>query len=122
MTKNDVRKKTNVVKRFFIVVALALSLMLTLFTAMGQSLNGKAIKLPKPIYPEIAKQSKITGTVVVAVDIDESGKVASAKAISGPKALQPASVDAARGARFAPSIVDGKPAKFSGTLSYTFAL
>jgi protein TonB len=122
MTQNDVRKKANFGKRFFMVAVLALSLGLLLFTANGQSLNGKAIKLPKPVYPPIAKQAKVSGTVVVTVDVDESGKVTSAKAVSGHKMLQPAAVDAARMARFAPTIVNGKPTKVSGTLAYSFVL
>lgn len=122
MKQNDVGKKIDVGKRFFIFIVLALSLGLLIFTASGQSLNGKAIKLPKPIYPPMAKQAKVSGTVIVSVDVDESGKVTSAKAVSGPKLLQQAAIDAARDARFAPTIVNGKPTKVSGTLAYQFTL
>src|ERR1051326_7026592 len=48
----------------------------------GGVLNGKAISLPKPAYPAIAKAAHAAGTVTVQVLIDENGNVVSAKAIS----------------------------------------
>src|SRR6476659_5299406 len=44
----------------------------------GGVLNGKAISLPKPGYPAIAKAAHASGTVVVQVVIDENGSVISA--------------------------------------------
>src|SRR6185436_5008901 len=49
----------------------------------GGVLNGKAISLPKPAYPPIARQAHASGTVVVQVTIDENGNVISAAAVSG---------------------------------------
>ena len=66
-------------------------------------MNGKAISLPKPAYPPIAKAAHASGTVVVQVTIDESGKVISAHAVSGHPLLQASAVQAAYGARFAPN-------------------
>jgi hypothetical protein len=47
----------------------------------GGVLNGKAISLPRPAYPEIARQAHASGTVVVQVVINESGAVSSAHAV-----------------------------------------
>src|SRR5678816_1571975 len=49
----------------------------------GGVLNGKAISLPKPAYPPIARAAHASGTVVVQVTIDENGNVISARAVSG---------------------------------------
>lgn len=49
----------------------------------GGVLNGKAISLPKPPYPPIAKAAKASGTVAVQVVVDENGNVISANAMSG---------------------------------------
>jgi len=45
-------------------------------------LNGKAIKLPAPAYPEAARADHAGGPVSVAVTIDETGSVIEAKAAS----------------------------------------
>jgi protein TonB len=86
----------------------------------GGVLNGKAISLPKPPYPAIAKAAHASGTVTVQVTIDESGKVISAKAISGHPLLQQAAVQAAYGARFTPTQLSGQPVKVTGILLYNF--
>lgn len=86
----------------------------------GGVLNGKAVSLPKPPYPAIAKSARAAGTVVVQVTIDESGKVISARAISGHPLLQAAAVQAAYGARFSPTQLSGQPVKVTGTISYNF--
>jgi TonB family protein len=86
----------------------------------GGVLNSKAITLPKPAYPPIAKQAHASGTVVVQVLVDEDGDVISARALSGHPLLQAVSVGAARGAKFSPTKVDGKPVKVSGVITYNF--
>jgi protein TonB len=85
-------------------------------------LNGKAISLPKPAYPPIAKSAHASGTVVVQVTIDETGKVISAKAISGHPLLQQAAVQAAYQARFSPTQLSGQPVKVTGQINYNFQL
>jgi periplasmic protein TonB len=86
----------------------------------GGVLNGKAISLPKPSYPPIARQAHASGTVVVQVTIDENGAVISARAISGHPLLQAVSVGAARGARFSPTKLSGQPVKVTGVITYNF--
>jgi protein TonB len=88
----------------------------------GGVLNGKAISLPKPAYPPIAKSAHAAGTVVVQVTIDETGKVISAKAISGHPLLQQAAVQAAYQARFSPTQLSGQPVKVTGQINYNFQL
>ncbi len=89
-------------------------------TVSGGVLNGKAISLPKPPYPPIARQAKAAGTVVVKVLVDEKGNVVSAQAVSGHPLLQAASVSVARQAKFSPTKLAGKPVKVSGVITYSF--
>lgn len=91
-------------------------------TISGGVLNGKAISLPQPVYPPIAKQARASGTVVVQVLIDEEGNVVSASAVSGHPLLRAAAVNAARGAKFSPTKLSGKPVKVSGVITYNFTL
>jgi protein TonB len=86
----------------------------------GGVLNGKAISLPKPPYPQIAKQAHASGTVVVQVTIDENGGVISAHAVSGHPLLQAVCVAAARQARFSPTKLSGQPVKVTGVITYNF--
>jgi len=86
----------------------------------GGVLNGKALELPKPAYPAIARAAHASGTVVVQVLIDEEGNVVSAKAVSGHPLLQAASVAAALEARFAPTRLAGEPVKVTGVIQYNF--
>jgi len=86
----------------------------------GGVLNGKAINLPKPAYPPIARAARAAGTVVVQVLIDENGNVVSAHAVSGHPLLQGAAVGAARQAKFSPTKLSGQPVKVTGVIQYNF--
>ena len=88
----------------------------------GGVLNGTAITLPQPTYPEPAKRSRVQGIVSVDVVLDESGKVISANASSGPAMLRDAAVQAALKARFSPTKLSGQPVKVSGVINYKFTL
>lgn len=91
-------------------------------TVSGGVLNGKAISLPKPPYPPIAKTARASGTVTVQVTIDENGNVISASAVSGHPLLRAAAVSAARQARFTPTKLSGQPVKVTGVINYNFGL
>ena len=88
----------------------------------GGVLNGTAVSLPPPLYPDAAKRMRTSGTVSVDVVLDESGKVVSAVATSGPQILRDAAVQAALKARFSPTKLSGQPVKVSGVINYKFAL
>lgn len=86
----------------------------------GGVLNSRALQLPLPLYPQHARSLGIGGTVVVEVTIDERGRVAEAKAVSGPKQLYVSAIDAARHARFSPTLLSGRPVRVKGTIRYNF--
>lgn len=85
-------------------------------------LNGKAVSLPKPAYPLIAKQGRIQGSVNVQVLVDETGRVVSAKAVSGSPMLMHAAQQAALSARFSPTMLGDQAVKVSGVIVYNFTL
>ncbi|HKB64254.1 MAG TPA: TonB family protein [Pyrinomonadaceae bacterium] len=86
----------------------------------GGVMNGKAISLPRPDYPPIARSAHASGTVVVQVVIDETGDVVAAHAVAGHPLLQAASVAAARQAKFSPTKLCGEPVKVTGVITYNF--
>lgn len=89
---------------------------------ISRVLNSEAKLLPRPNYPPLAKQIKLQGTVSVQVLIDETGKVVSAKAVTGHPMLVPEAVKAAMGARFSPTMIGDTPVKISGVITYNFVM
>ncbi|MDX6447283.1 MAG: periplasmic protein TonB [Blastocatellia bacterium] len=85
-------------------------------------LISKAISLPQPLYPPLAKQIKAQGAVNVQILVDEQGRVVSAQAVSGNPTLLVAAKDAAMRARFTPTILSGVPVKVQGLITYNFVL
>jgi protein TonB len=82
--------------------------------------TGQAISLPKPAYPQAAKIMHLGGSVKVQVLIDETGKVVSAQVLEGHPILSAPAAQAARQARFSPTILGGNPVKVSGYIVYNF--
>ena len=88
----------------------------------GGVLNGTAVYLPPPVYPDAARRMRTAGTVTVDVVLDETGKVVAATASGGPAILREAAVQAALKAKFSPTKLSGQPVKVSGVINYKFAL
>ncbi|MBC7932241.1 MAG: TonB family protein, partial [Rubrivivax sp.] len=88
----------------------------------GAGLRDQALSLPNPEYPAIARAARAQGSVGVKVLVDEEGNVVGAEAVSGHPLLRSAAVAAARAAKFRPTVVEGKPAKVAGLITYDFVL
>ena len=90
--------------------------------SVSKVLNSQALSLPKPPYPPLAKQLHIQGVISVQVLIDETGRVISAKAVSGSPFLTVEAQRAAYQARFSPTLIGDQPVKVSGVITYNFVL
>ncbi len=88
----------------------------------NEMLSSRVISLPRPVYPEEARQQKVAGVVRVLATVDESGSVAEAEAVSGSPMLQEAAVTAAKQAKFEPLGRAGRPARTKTIISYNFQL
>lgn len=86
----------------------------------GDVETGRALELPKPSYPELARKAHVSGQVIVQLIIDTDGTVMKAAAVSGHPLLYGVSVEAARKSRFSPTKLDGKPVKVTGVITYNF--
>lgn len=86
----------------------------------GGVLNGKAISLPAPEYPAAARAVSANGAVNVQVTISEQGEIVSAAAVSGHPLLRQAAEQAARKAKFAPTLLQGVPVTVTGIIVYNF--
>lgn len=86
-----------------------------------QIINGKALSLGRPSYPFLARERNLSGTVYVLVEIDETGKVITARDMcQGPPYLSEAAVNAAFQSRFTPTKLSGMPVKVKGVITYNF--
>ena len=83
---------------------------------------GKATYLAKPIYTDEARRANVSGVVPVEVEIDETGRVISARATNGPLQLRQAAAQAATESQFNPTYLSGIPIKISGLIKYNFNL
>jgi len=90
----------------------------------GGVINGKAVYKPQPEYPPAARASRAQGVVRVKVTVDETGKVIEAKVFDSVPhpLLASVSADAARLARFTPTLLSGTPVRVTGTITYRFVL
>lgn len=95
------------------------------------SYNGDKVPTPifdfdlKQFFPEAAKQANITDKVVVVlVQIDEHGKLISAKIVSGKAGygFDEAALRVVQLARFAPGLHKGKPVKMAHRMAINFTL
>lgn len=76
------------------------------------------LNLPKPPYPPAARAVRASGEVVVDVEIDETGAVTKAAAVSGHPLLRAASAAAAKNAQFNAQ----SPGTRTFSLTYAFFL
>jgi periplasmic protein TonB len=63
---------------------------------------------PAPVYPMIARQAHIQGTVVIDAIIDEHGNVIQERALSGPPLLIQAAMQAVSQRKYEPTVLDGQ--------------
>lgn len=86
----------------------------------GSLLSGHAISMPSPKYPEVARAAKVSGTVIVALVLDSSGKVVRAEAVCGHPLLRPTSEAAARSIMYSPIKLNGRAIPMGGIVTYNF--
>ena len=87
-------------------------------------INGRAVNLVKPDFPETAVAAGADGdTVVIEVIVDENGNVISAECLSPCNSfLKDAAELAARSSKFKPLEVKGRTVGYQGTLIYSFVV
>jgi protein TonB len=69
------------------------------------------------ICPHIAMAARVTGTVVVAFEIDTNGDVLLPRVISGPQMLRKAVLDAVRKYKYQPYLLNGNAVDVETTVS-----
>ena len=76
----------------------------------------------RPVYPELAKQARIQGTVRLAALIDENGIVERLRLISGHPFLVKAAFDAVKQWRYRPATYNGVPVAVVTIIEVNFSM
>jgi TonB family protein len=76
----------------------------------------------RPVYPDVAQQAGISGTVSMQVLIGKDGAVQNVRVLSGESVLQHAAVNAVKQWRYQPYLLDGEPMPVITTVNLEFVL
>jgi TonB family protein len=75
-----------------------------------------------PVYPPIARQARVQGTVILKAVISTTGDVSDLELISGHPMLAPAAIEAAKQWKYKPYLLNGKPVEVETQVQVNFAL
>lgn len=90
--------------------------------AEGDIKPPKLIKKVDPVYPEIARQAGVEGTVICEATTDIYGRVAEVKVLKSIPLLDQAAVDAVHQWVYEPMLIDGEPQGVVFTVTVNFNL
>lgn len=82
----------------------------------------RLISRVQPIYPPLARQSRIEGSVVLHAVINKDGEVSELQVLSGHPLLVRAALDAVRQWRYSPTLLSGQPMEVETTITVSFVL
>jgi protein TonB len=89
--------------------------------AGGEIRQAQLISRVNPVYPDLARQQRITGSVTVKIVIGTDGKIRSATAASGPELLRRAAVDAVKQWVYSPMTMNGRPVETEKQIDVNFS-
>lgn len=76
----------------------------------------------KPVYPRLAEQMKVEGSVILQVNIDKTGTIVDTQVLSGPPILAAAAEEAVRQWRFRPRYKNGEPIETKAHVVVNFTI
>jgi len=88
----------------------------------GQVQTAKLVNKVTPVYPPLAKQARIQGTVRLQAVIAKDGSVVELQVLSGHPLLVQAALDAVRQWRYHPTLLNGEPVEVVTTVDVIFTL
>ena len=77
---------------------------------------------PKPLYPPLAKQARISGTVRFTAIIGKDGTIQNLTLVSGHPLLVQSTQDAVRQWRYKPTMLNGEPVEVVTQIDVNFTL
>jgi periplasmic protein TonB len=110
-----------------LITAVAFSLALAFAQDQAQHIGGIVMQSQlastvTPVYPALAKQQGVEGTVRFDATIDKGGHVADLKVLSGPPLLVQSAMDAVKQWVYKPTYLNGEPISVLTTIDVNFSL
>jgi len=84
--------------------------------------TGLLIRKVTPTYPQLAKQARIQGSVVLQAEISKDGTIQNLQLISGHPMLAPAAIEAVKQWRYKPYLLNGEPVAVETQVVVNFSL
>ena len=85
-------------------------------------MEGNLIYRVQPEYPQLARQARIQGTVVLRAIISREGRIENLQALSGHPLLVPAAMEAVRLWRYRPYSLNDQPVEVETQITVNFTL
>ena len=76
----------------------------------------------RPVYPALARQAKVEGTVILEAILDRSGRIDGLKVVRSVPLLDAAAIDAVHQWRYTPTVLNGQPVAVLMTITVHFTL
>ncbi|MGA2592026.1 MAG: energy transducer TonB [Bryobacteraceae bacterium] len=88
----------------------------------GNVQAAKLIRQPRPIYPPLAKQARISGHVILNAVIGKDGTIQNLSMASGHPLLVPAAMEAVKQWVYQPTLLNGEPVEVVTQIDVNFTL
>jgi protein TonB len=84
--------------------------------------EGLILRKTPPVYPEIAKQAHVSGTVTLGANITKAGALTNLHVLSGPTMLRSPALDAVKTWHYRPYLLNNQPVEVETTIRVVFSL
>jgi protein TonB len=88
----------------------------------GQIAQPKLIRQVKPVYPDLAVQSRVSALVILEAEVDTRGHVKTVKVHRGHPLFDDSAMEAVKQWRYQPLLLNGEPTGFILTVTVNFNL
>jgi protein TonB len=88
----------------------------------GQVQSARLLNQTRPVYPPLARQARIQGTVRLEAIINKEGFIEELSVVSGHPLLIQAALDAVSKWRYQPTLLNGVPVEVVTTIDVNFTL
>jgi len=88
----------------------------------GNVQQARLIRQPKPVYPPLARQARIQGTVRLTAIIATDGTIQSLQVVSGHPLLVPSALEAVKQWVYQPTLLNGEPVEVITQIDVNFTL